>query len=104
MLSFKRGDTVSWPTKFSVGGVPQDLTNYTIESQARNKDGVLICSFTITKLNQATYPGCYVISLTPEQSAIPRAGSYFHDVQYTVESRVISTTTVPLIIEPDVTQ
>lgn len=104
MLRFKRGDSVSWPTKYTVDGVPQDLTNYTIESQARNKDGVLICTFTITKLNQTTYPGCYIISLTAEQSAIPRPGSYFQDIQYTVAGEVRSTTSTPLVIEPDQTQ
>jgi hypothetical protein len=104
MLKFKRGDSVSWPTKYSVGGVPQDLTNYTIESQARNKDGVLVCTFTVTKLDQGLYPGCYLISLTPEQSAVPRPGSYFQDIQYSVGTEVRSTNSTPLVIEPDQTQ
>lgn len=104
MLSFKRGDNVSWPTKYTVGGVPQDLTNYTIESQARNKDGVLICTFTITKMDQVAYQGCYVISLSSEASAIPRPGSYFQDIQYTLNGEVRSTNTTPLVIYPDQTQ
>jgi len=104
MLSFKRGDSVNWPTIYKIDGVPVDLTNYTIASQARDRNGALACTFSITKLNQVTSPGCYVITLTKELSAVCKPGSYFQDIQYSVGSETLSTSTVPLLIERDETQ
>ena len=104
MLRFKRGDSVEWPAKYKVNGLVVDLTNYNVASQVRTKDGVLVCAFTIVKLDQTILPGQYLLKLTALDTAGLRPGSYFQDIQYSLAGDVRSTTTTPLVIDADQTQ
>lgn len=103
MLRFKRGDSVSWPATYKENGVPQDLGLIDIACEIRTKEGVLVVAFAIAKLNQMTYPGQYLLNLTPEVTSPLRPGLYQLDVQYTKAGVVNSTTSVPISIDVDQT-
>lgn len=104
MLRFKRGDSVIWPAHYKVDNTSVDLTDYDIASQVRTRDGRLIVAFTVVKANQATHPGDYTLSLTPEVSSAAPPGAYVHDIQYSLGGVVQSTGTVPCIIDSDQTR
>lgn len=104
MLRFKRGDSVQWPTSYTVDGVPVDLTDYTITSQVRTRKGELVVSFTITKSDQTLHPGEYLLSLTSEVSSTATVGVHEQDIQYSVGGVVQSTETIPCVVDIDQTR
>lgn len=103
MLRFTRGDSVEWPVLYKVRGVPVDLSTYLISAEIRAKDGTFICALSADVLDQAFYPGRYILRQDRVTTAGLRPGSYFFDIQYTSypDYTVVHTTSPqPLIIDP----
>lgn len=62
-IKFKRGDTFSLACTYKVGGTPSSVSAFDIESQIRNKRGLLISTLNATKLVATGQ-----FTLTPEDS------------------------------------
>jgi len=61
--STKRGDDWSLVGVYKENDVGVDITNYTIRSQLRDANMNLVCELTVTKSNQTTTPGGFVLSI-----------------------------------------
>lgn len=58
----KRGDTFTLACTYKQNGVVYDVTNLTIRSQVRNSYGALVEELTVTKADQGTNPGVFVLA------------------------------------------
>lgn len=61
--STKRGDDWSLVGVYKENGVGVNITNFTIRSQLRDANLNLVCELTVTKSNQTTTPGGFVLSI-----------------------------------------
>jgi hypothetical protein len=108
LITHKRGDTFrqSFIAQDS-DGLPVDLTDYTIESQARNKSGTLLASFSVNKTDAVN--GEFDITEADTSGwPIYRPGSPSHslymDIQYTDPSGTVeSTETLMISVKEDIT-
>ena len=58
----KRGDTFTLACTYKQNGVVYDVTNFTIRSQVRDSEGMLVSELTVTKADQSTNPGVFVLA------------------------------------------
>lgn len=58
----KRGDSFLMACVYKVDSVAADVTNYTIRSQVRDSSNELIEELVVTKADQSTDPGKFVLS------------------------------------------
>lgn len=98
----KRGDSFLMACIYKVGGVATDVTNYTIRSQVRNSSDVLVQELTVTKADQTTDPGAFVLAAGVIDSwpiDLLRC-----DIQFSEEGTVRSTQTFMIPVVEDVTR
>lgn len=97
-IRFKRGDTFS-PTCTT----DQPITGYTIASQIRTKTNKLISTL-VPAIAQSTPIGVFTLTHSGSTQTWPVETLYW-DIQYTNGSgKIVSTDTVELEIEKDITQ
>lgn len=106
-FAFKRGDTFSFVGNYvdedeDGNQTPINLDDYTIVSQVRRKNNTLLSTAVITKSDQSTDPGEYLLEIAnttgwPLEEVI-------WDVQYTLDGRIMSTETVYITVTQDATQ
>lgn len=99
---FKRGDTFSLTCTYKQGGVAHDLTNINIKSQIREATN-LVTELTVTKANQATNPGVFVMTPQSANTALWPLGNLLCDIQFTEGDAVRSTETFYVQIVEQVT-
>lgn len=58
----KRGDSFLMACVYKEGGVATNVTNYTIRSQVRNSSDALVQQLAVTKADQSTDPGAFVLA------------------------------------------
>ena len=58
----KRGDTFNLSCVYKEQGVPANLTQYTINSQLRDSGDNLVQTLVVTKADQSSLPGAFVLS------------------------------------------
>jgi hypothetical protein len=98
----KRGDSFLMACIYKVGGVATDVTNYTIKSQVRNSSDDLVQQLTVTKADQSTDPGAFVLS-AGVISAWP-IDLLRCDIEFSEEGTVRSTQTFMIPVVEDVTR
>lgn len=98
-LLFKRGDTFLISIVVKIGGVPQDITNWTILSQVRDGER-LVADLEYTVLDAVN--GSYQLRY---DDTVTWLGIYNWDIQYTMDTgQIISTRTVTLDCRQDTTR
>lgn len=98
----KRGDSFLLACTYKVGGVPSDVTNYTIRSQVRNSSDTLVQELTVTKADQAAYPGDFTL-VAGVISAWP-IDLLRCDIEFSEGGTVRSTQTFMIPVVEDVTR
>lgn len=98
----KRGDTFELSCVYKQDGAAIDITALSIRSQVRDEYGVLVEELTVTKSNQATYPGMF--SLAAAAPIAWAASMVSCDIQFSSAGLVQSTQTFKIPIVDDVTQ
>lgn len=58
----KVGDTFILACTYKQNGLPYDVTIFTIRSQVRDSEGMLVSELTVTKADQSTNPGVFVLA------------------------------------------
>lgn len=106
MLSatIKRGDSFKPSMTVSNGNVPQNITGWTIASQIRDKDDVLVAALEVFDRHDTL--GIYNLRPTVDypETGWP-VGTAYWDIQYTdTNGTIVSTQTITLRIERDVTK
>lgn len=102
-IEIKQGDTLELACRLQAGGEPVDITGWSIASQVRAPGGNLVHAFVAAITAPAL--GEYRLPASAEQTATWPAGGLSMDIRYTDPSgRVMSTQTVPLQVQPAVTQ
>lgn len=103
-LDIKRGDTyvVTVTATEDDGTTPIDLTGWTIRSQIRDAEDVLVAQLRVTVTNAAA--GQFTLDqATPDTTGWP-VGTCSQDIEYTDPSgRVISTGTFSVRVAKDIT-
>ena len=100
----KQGDTLTLACVYKENGVPVDVTNFTIRAQLRDSSGSLVLNLPISKANQATNPGVFVLgSNTPPNPELP-VDELSCDIEFADGDGVVrSTQTFNIPIVEDVT-
>lgn len=81
--STKRGDDWSLVGVYKENDVGVDITNYTIRSQLRDANMSLVCELTVTKSNQITTPGGFVLSIPAgTDTSIWPTGNLQSDIEF----------------------
>jgi hypothetical protein len=100
----KRGDTFALGCTYKdAAGLPTTLEDHVIESQLRDREDSLVQSLTCELSDQEANPGFFSISATAAQTALWPAGRYLMDIQITLGVTRVSSETVSIRIEPDIT-
>lgn len=100
-INHKQGDTLDWVITLTEGGTAVDITSWTIRSQIRSGDTLLV-TLTLTVVNAAI--GLFRLSATAEQTDALASGSHSCDIEFTDENSIVfSTETFGVNILEDVT-
>lgn len=97
----KRGDSFFLACTYKQNGLPSDVSPYTIRSQIRDSSGNLVQELDVSKANQTTNTGVFVLSCSGTGSwpiDLLRC-----DIQFSEEATVRSTQTFYIPVEEDVT-
>lgn len=79
----KRGDDWSLIGFYKENDVGVDITNFTIRSQLRDASMNLICELVVTKANQTTSTGGFVLSIPPgTDTTIWPTGTLQSDIEF----------------------
>lgn len=98
----KRGDSFMLACTYKQDGVATDVTPFTIRAQVRDSSDALVQDLTVSKANQATNPGVFVLSagvISNWPIDLLRC-----DIQFSEESTIRSTQTFYIPVEEDVTR
>lgn len=98
----KRGDSFLMACVYKEGNEPYDVTNFTIRSQVRSSSDELVQELTVTKADQSTDPGAFVLSAGVIDSwpvDLLRC-----DIEFSEEGTVRSTQTFMIPVVEDVTR
>jgi hypothetical protein len=98
----KRGDSFLMACVYKVGGAPADVTNYAIRSQVRDSSDNLVQELTVTKADQTTDKGVFVLSagvIAAWPIDLLRC-----DIEFSEEATVRSTQTFMIPVVEDVTR
>jgi hypothetical protein len=98
----KRGDSFLMACVYKVGGVAADVTNYAIRSQVRNSSDELVQELTVTKADQSTDKGKFILS-AGVIGAWP-IDLLRCDIEFSEEGTVRSTQTFLIPVVEDVTR
>lgn len=100
--TFNRGDTFSRACRYKADNVnPTDLTDITIKSQIRQQSGALVAELVVTKRDQDTQTGVYV--LTCADTSLWPIGTLEWNIRYTTAGGITSTETLELKVIRSVT-
>lgn len=99
---FKRGDTFNLTCTYKQGGVPHSLNGIDIKSQIREAS-ILVTELTVTKANQTTNPGVFVLTPTVTDTATWPLGNLLCDIQFSENGLIRSTETFYVAIIEQVT-
>lgn len=104
VIKHKQGDTFEVGATYSDSGTgaPINLTGYTIVSQVRDSAGVLIESLQVLIADQASKPGEFRLRSTTT-GAWP-ARELLWDIEYRFTDTVISTETLRIAVQGDVSR
>lgn len=104
VIKHKQGDTfeVSATYSDSETGAPINLDTYQIVSQVRDQAGVLIEQLVVTKADQVELPGQFLLRSTATASWPAR--ELVWDIEYRYDSTVISTETLRIAVQADVSR
>lgn len=102
LAPIKRGDSFNMACIYKENGVPADLTQYTINSQLRDSGDALVQTMIVTKGNQTTTPGAFVLT-APDASVFP-IDTLRCDIQFVEGETVRSTQTFYIPVQEDVTR
>lgn len=97
----KRGDSFLLACTYKQNGVATDVSPYTIRSQVRDSSNALVQELSVSKANQTTNPGVFVLS-GGVTSGWP-IDLLRCDIQFTENGTVRSTQTFFIPVEEDVT-
>ena len=100
----KQGDTFTLACVYKENGVAFDVTNFTIRAQLRDSTGDLILELPVSKANQTTNPGVFVLGAnTPPSPPFP-IDELQCDIQFSdIDDVVRSTQTFFVPVVEDVT-
>lgn len=99
----KRGDTFTLACTYKQNGVVYDVTNFTIRSQVRYSTGALVEELTVTKADQTTNPGVFVLAAADPMDWPVNILSC--DIQFSDGDGVVrSTQTFKIPVVEDITQ
>lgn len=79
-ITHKRGDTFELSCTLENEGVPVDITNFTITSQVRGPDDVLLQALAVTKTDAAA--GVFSLSATATQTETWDVKKYLCDIEF----------------------
>ena len=106
LTPIKVNDTLSLACIYKQNGTPTDLSIYTITAQLRDSSYALMLDFVVTKGNQSTDPGLFMLSTAqnPPSPALP-VDVLQCDIQFvnTVTGVIRSSQTFYLPVEPEIT-
>lgn len=83
IVRVKVGADIEWHASWLQESIPVDLTDYEINCQIRDTSGTLAVEMTITKENQTTRRGAFVLKATAAQTVTVRPTVYDCDIIYT---------------------
>ena len=99
----KRGDTFTLACTYKQNGTAASVANLTIRSQVRDSSGALVEELTVTKANQTTNPGVFVLAAADPMDWPVDVLSC--DIQFSDSDDVVrSTQTFQIPVIEDVTQ
>ena len=98
----KRGDTFNMSCVYKENGTPANLTQYTINSQLRDSGDNLVQALIVTKADQSSLPGAFVLSAI-DTSVFP-IDLLRCDIQFIEGETTRSTQTFFIPVEEDVTR
>lgn len=100
----KQGDTFTLACAYKENGVAVNITDFTIRAQLRDSTGDLILELPVSKANQTTNPGVFVLgSNTPPSPPFP-IDELSCDIQFSDADDVVrSTQTFNVPVVEDVT-
>ena len=79
-ITHKRGDTFELSCTLENEGVAVDITNFTITSQVRGSDDVLLQALTVTKTDAGA--GAFTLSATSTQTESWGVQTYLCDIEF----------------------
>ena len=102
-ITHKRGDTFELSCTIENEGVAVDITNFTITSQVRGSDDVLLQALTVTKTDAGA--GAFTLSATSTQTESWGIQTYLCDIEF-IESggEVNSSQTFEISVIKDITR
>lgn len=98
----KRGDSFNMSCIYKENGVPSNLTQYEINSQLRDSGDNLVQTLVVTKADQFSLPGAFVLSAT-DTTVFP-IDMLRCDIQFIEGETIRSTQTFFIPVEEDVTR
>lgn len=98
----KRGDSFNMACTYKENGTPANLTQYTINSQLRDSGDNLVQALLVTKADQSSLPGAFVLSAI-DTSVFP-IDLLRCDIQFVEGTTTRSTQTFFIPVEEDVTR
>lgn len=98
----KRGDSFNMSCIYKENGTPANLTQYTINSQLRDSGDNLVQALLVTKADQSSLPGAFVLSAI-DTSVFP-IDLLRCDIQFVEGETTRSTQTFFIPVEEDVTR
>ncbi len=66
--TMKRGDSFSLPCRYKENGTATTVAGFTITAQVRTSQGVKLTDLTVTKADQGTSPGVFVLDVPEGQN------------------------------------
>ena len=95
---FKKGNTFRFPFQVKGSdGLPQNITDWTIEGRVRDEHGELIQNLTVSLVNVSI--GSFAVSAEPAETELWDEGFAFVDVKITdIDGVVLSTDDIRLLI------
>lgn len=82
---------------------PISLASIGIKSQVRMMDGTLVTEMKVTKKDQTTNPGEFILT-APKTSHWEAHKLMVWDIQYTIDGKISSCETLQIQVLPDVTR
>lgn len=99
---FKRGDTFAMTCIYKQDGTPHSVTSVDIKCQVK-QGSTLVTEMTVTKANQSTNLGAFVLTPQSADTALWPIGNLLCDIQFTEGGTVRSTETFYINIIEQVT-
>jgi hypothetical protein len=103
-LTHKRGDTFALGCTYKNSeGTAESLEGMTVTSQIRDREDVLLQALTVDLADQDEDEGQFSISATATETALWPVAKYLMDIQILNGTVVVSSETISLRIERDIT-